>query len=73
MLLKQSVQRKLSILRFYTAFVTHIRLFGIIHFTQDLFSNADIIDEDGSSYQKNAKPLIKRCKNPNAFKLKFDF
>ena len=31
-----------------------------------------MIDEDGSSYQKNAKPLIKRCKNPNAFKLKFD-
>ena len=62
-----------STLWFYIAFVTHMVSFWTIYFTQQLFSNADIIEEDGSSHEKNTKPLIKQHKCPNVFKVKFDF
>ena len=62
-----------STLWFYIAFVTHMVSFWTIYFTQQLFSNADIIEEDGSSHEKNTKPLIKQHKCPNVFKIKFGF
>ena len=62
-----------STLWFYIAFVALMVSFWTIYFTQQLFSNADIIEEDGSSHEKNTKPLIKQHKCPNVFKVKFDF
>ena len=45
--------QNVSILCFHIAFVTHMVLCWAIYFTQHLFSNADIMEKDGSSHPKH--------------------